>query len=304
MFKKITSKIVGDPNRKYLDRLSPLVEEVNGFAAEQEGMLEEELRASTASFRERLEDGETLEDILPEAFALVREASHRATTLRHYDVQIMGGILLHRGEVVEMRTGEGKTLVATLPLYLNALTGMGAHLVTVNDYLARRDGGWMGKIYHLLGLTVGCIGPLQFSALYDPDYVDPSTELEDERLVHWRPCTRQEAYQADITYGTSSEFGFDYLRDNMVRSSEDLVQRDLHFAVIDEVDNVLIDEARTPLIIAGPVARGAGDYVRFSEYVRGLKKNTAEDFEEANGHYDIDEKSRSISLTDIGIGRD
>jgi preprotein translocase subunit SecA len=301
MFKKFVSKIVGDPNRRYLDRLSPTVEEVNNFASELDGRLEEELRAKTASFRERLEDGETLEDILPEAYALVREASEHATGLRHYDVQIMGGILLHRGEVVEMRTGEGKTLVATLPLYLNALTGKGAHLVTVNDYLARRDGGWMGKIYHLLGLTVGCIGPLQFSALYDPEYVDPSTELEDERLVHWRPCTRQEAYQADITYGTSSEFGFDYLRDNMVRNSDDLVQRDLHFAVIDEVDNVLIDEARTPLIIAGPVARGARDYVRFSEYVRGLKRNTAEDYEEANGHYDIDEKSRSISLTDIGI---
>ena len=301
MFKKITSKIVGDPNRRYLDRLSPIVEEVNGFAAAQQRLSDEELRAKSASFRDRLESGETLEDILPEAYALVREASERATTLRHYDVQIMGGILLHRGEVVEMRTGEGKTLVATLPLYLNALGGKGAHLVTVNDYLARRDGGWMGKIYHLLGLTVGCIGPQQFSALYDPEYVDPSTELEDERLVHWRPCTRQEAYQADITYGTSSEFGFDYLRDNMVRSSEDLVQRDLHFAVIDEVDNVLIDEARTPLIIAGPVARAARDYVRFSEYVRGLKRNTAEEQEEANGHYDVDEKSRSISLTDLGI---
>jgi preprotein translocase subunit SecA len=301
MFKKLASKIVGDPSRRYLDSLSPTVEKIAGLEAGLKSPSEEELRASTAQFRERIEAGATLEDILPEAYALVREASERATGLRHYDVQIMGGILLHRGEVVEMRTGEGKTLVATLPLYLNALTGNGVHLVTVNDYLARRDGGWMGKIYHLLGLTVGCIGPQQFSALYDPDYVDPSTELEDERLVHWRPCTRQEAYRADITYGTSSEFGFDYLRDNMVRSSDDLVQRDLHFAVIDEVDNVLIDEARTPLIIAGPVARGAHDYVRFSEYVRGLKRNTAEEYEEANGHYDIDEKSRSISLTDIGI---
>jgi preprotein translocase subunit SecA len=161
------------------------------------------------------------------------------------------------GDVVEMRTGEGKTLVATLPLFLNALTGRGVHLVTVNEYLVRRDGGWMGKIFHFLGLTVGCIGPQQFSALYDPEYVNPGAELEDERLVHWRPCTRRQAYEADITYGTSSEFGFDYLRDNMTLDPENLVQRELHFAIIDEVDNVLIDEARTPLIISGPARKRA-----------------------------------------------
>ena len=224
----------------------------------------------------------------------------RTIGLRPYDVQIMGGILLHRGDVVEMRTGEGKTLVATLPLYLNALAERGVHLVTVNEYLARRDGGWMGKVFNLLGMTVGCIGPLQFSALYDPDFVNPGAELEDERLVHWRPSTRQQSYRADITYGISSEYGFDYLRDNMSTSKDRLVQRELFYAIIDEVDNVLIDEARTPLIISGPASRSGDDYQRFSSYVRGLRRNTAEEDEEPNGHYDIDEKSRSISLTDMG----
>ncbi|MCI0399554.1 MAG: preprotein translocase subunit SecA [Chloroflexi bacterium] len=302
MFKKLVHKIVGDPTKKYLDSLKPIVAEVNGLEVELQQLPDEALRSKTAEFKERLGAGETLEDILPEAFAVVREASRRTTGLRHYDVQIMGGVLLHRGEVVEMRTGEGKTLVATLPLYLNALLGQGVHLVTVNEYLARRDGGWMGKIFHLLGLTVGCIGPQQFSALYDPDYVNPGAELEDERLVHWRPCTRQQAYLADVTYGISSEFGFDYLRDNMANRREQLVQRQLYFAVIDEVDNVLIDEARTPLIISGPSGTTGQDYVRFSQYIRGLKRNTVEDEEEEpNGHYNIDEKSQSINLTELGI---
>lgn len=302
MFKKFVNKIVGDPTQKYLSSLNPIVDGVNDLESEFEGYSDEMMRQKTAEFKEQLDNGEaTLEEIMIEAFALVREASRRTTGLRHYDVQIMGGVLLHRGEVVEMRTGEGKTLVATLPLYLNALKGDGVHLVTVNEYLARRDGGWMGKIFHALGLTVGCIGPLQFSALYDPDYVNPGTELEDERLVHWRPCTRVEAYRADITYGISSEYGFDYLRDNMVRSKDQLVQRDLNYAIIDEVDNVLIDEARTPLIISGPSGQVSHDYVRFAQYVRGLRENTAEEDEEPNGHYDIDEKSRSISLTDPGI---
>ncbi len=301
MFKNIVKKIVGDPTQKYLESLHPTVELVSDLAPQYEAMTEDELRSKTLEFRDQLEDDEPLKDILPEAFALVREASLRTTGMRPYDVQIMGGVLLHRGEVVEMRTGEGKTLVATLPLYLNALSGQGCHLVTVNDYLARRDGGWMGKIFHLLGLTVGCIGPQQFSALYDPDYVNPGTELEDERLVHWRPCSRAEAYLADITYGTSSEFGFDYLRDNMVRRPEHLVQRELHYAIIDEVDNVLIDEARTPLIISGPSGRASQEYMRFAQIFRRLKRNSAEEDEEPNGHYDIDEKSRSISLTDLGI---
>jgi preprotein translocase subunit SecA len=301
MFKNIVKKIVGDPTQKYLESLRPTVELVSDLAPKYEAMTDDELRSKTLEFRDQLEDDIPLDDILPEASALVRAASIRTTGMRHYDVQIMGGVLLHRGEVVEMRTGEGKTLAATLPLYLNALSGKGCHLVTVNDYLARRDGGWMGKIFHLLGLTVGCIGPQQFSALYDPDYVNPGSELEDERLVHWRPCSRAEAYLADITYGTSSEFGFDYLRDNMVRRPEQLVQRELQYAIIDEVDNVLIDEARTPLIISGPSGRASQEYVRFAQMVRRLKRNSAEEDEEPNGHYDIDEKSRSISLTDLGI---
>ena len=264
-------------------------------------MSDEALRNETETLKQRHEDGESLDDLLTRAYALVREASKRTTGLRPYDVQIMGGTLLHRREVVEMRTGEGKTLVGTLPLFLNALTGRGVHLVTVNEYLARRDGGWMGKIIHFLGLTVGVIGPQQYSALYDPDYVNPGAELEDERLVHWRPCTRKEAYEADITYGISSEFGFDYLRDNMVTSPDKLVQGELYFAVVDEVDNILIDEARTPLIISGPAPQSGKEYARFSDYVRRLKVNTAEEEEDPNGHYDLDEKSRSISLTDIGI---
>ncbi len=301
MFKKLVRKIVKDPNQKHLDRLQPMVDQVKELEPSVERMTTEELRAKTEEFIERLEQGETLEDVLPEAYALVREASRRTTGLRPYDVQIMGGVLLHRNEVVEMRTGEGKTLVATLPLYLNALSGKGAHLVTVNEYLARRDGGWMGSIFHILRLTVACIGPQQFSAIFDPDYVNPASELEDERLVHWRPCTRTEAYLADITYGISSEFGFDYLRDNMVTRPEDLVQRDLNFAIIDEVDNVLIDEARTPLIISGPSGRTGQEYARFAQYLRGLRENTADEDDEANGHYDLDEKSKSISLTDMGI---
>ena len=301
MFKKIVSSIVGDPNKKIINKLRPTVSIVNEMETELQKLPDEALRERTAVLKERVAAGEELDDVLPEAYALVREASRRTIGLRPYDVQIMGGILLFEGEVVEMRTGEGKTLVATLPLYLNALSGRGAHLVTVNEYLARRDGGWMGKIFHLLGMSVGVIGPLQFSALFDPEYVNPGAELEDERLVHWRPSTRRQAYEADITYGISSEFGFDYLRDNMAVQRDQLVQRDLHFAVIDEVDNILIDEARTPLIISGPAARSGKDYVRFAEYVRRLRPNTADEDEEPNGHYDIDEKSRSISLTEPGI---
>ncbi|VAW33247.1 Protein translocase subunit SecA, partial [hydrothermal vent metagenome] len=293
---------MSDPNKKIIDSLLPIVWQVADLEPQMQQLSDEGLRAKTAELKDRYAAGELLDDLLPEAFALVREASVRSTGLRHYDVQIMGGVLLHRNEVVEMRTGEGKTLVGTLPLFLNSLTGQGVHLVTVNEYLARRDGGWMGKIFNILGLSVGCIGPQKFSALYDPDYVNPGAELEDERLVHWRPSTRKEVYLADITYGISSEFGFDYLRDNMATSKERLVQRDLKFAIIDEVDNVLIDEARTPLIISGPADHSGKEYSRFAEYVRRLKRNTEEDEDaEPNGHYDHDEKSRSISLTEMGI---
>jgi preprotein translocase subunit SecA len=319
MFKNLLNKIFGDPNRKAIEKLLPRVAEVNGLEAELSALTDDGLRARTQELREEVTAvlsenpdltpteqnqllQQTLDEILPSAYALVREASRRTTGLRHYDVQIMGGVLLHQSEIVEMRTGEGKTLVATLPLFLNALSGRGVHLVTVNDYLVRRDGGWMGKIFHFLGLTVAAIGPQQFSALYDPEYINPGAELEDERLVHWRPCTRREAYRADITYGTSSEFGFDYLRDNMAYDEAGLVQRSLYFAVIDEVDNVLIDEARTPLIISGPAQEASDEYRRFSGLVKGLRRNTVEEEdEEPDGHYDIDEKSRSITLTSIGV---
>ncbi|MCO5183753.1 MAG: SEC-C metal-binding domain-containing protein [Anaerolineae bacterium] len=301
MFKKLVTKIIGDPNQKILNELQEIVDEVNDLELQIQKMSAEQLRDRTYALREMVQAGTDLEDVLPEAFAMVREASVRTTGMRHYDVQIMGGILLHRMNVIEMRTGEGKTLVATLPLYLNALPGQGAHLVTVNEYLARRDGGWMGSIYHYLGLSTAVIGPQQFSAIFDPDYVNPGADLEDERLVHWRPCTRTEAYQADITYGISSEFGFDYLRDNMVTNAEQLVQRSHYFAIIDEVDNVLIDEARTPLIISGPAPRSGKDYARFADYVRGLRENTEPEDMPPDGDYDIDHKSRSITLTEIGI---
>ena len=301
MFKKIVSSFVGDPNKKIIGNLRPLVLAVAQLEPELKQLPDEALKERTAALKERIAAGASLDDVLVEAFALVRESSRRTIGLRHYDVQIMGGILLHQADVIEMRTGEGKTLVATLPLFLNALGGEGVHLVTVNEYLVRRDGGWMGKVFHLLGLSVGAIGPQGFSALFDPEYVNPGAELEDERLVHWRPATRKQAYEADITYGISSEFGFDYLRDNMAQRRDQLVQRKLNYAIIDEVDNILIDEARTPLIISGPAARSGQDYVRFAEYVRRLRANTADEEEEPNGHFDIDEKSRSISLTEMGI---
>jgi len=301
MFKKIVSSIVGDANKKIINNLKPSVAAINALEPQLTPLSDDALRERSLVLKERVAGGAELDDVLVEAFALAREASRRSIGLRPYDVQLMGGMLLHQSEVVEMRTGEGKTLVATLPLYLNALSGEGVHLVTVNEYLARRDGGWMGKIFHALGLSIGVIGPLGFSALFDPEYVNPGAELEDERLVHWRPCTRQQAYQADVTYGISSEFGFDYLRDNMSIRKDQLVQRSLHYAIIDEVDNILIDEARTPLIISGPAARSGKDYTRFAEYVRRLRPNTADEDEEPNGHYDIDEKSRSISLTELGL---
>ncbi len=301
MFKNFVKKIFKDPTQKLLDSLQPIIDEAGELEKGLFSLSDEALRDKTIEFKEHLAEGETLEDILPEVCAVVREASRRSIGHRHYDVQLMGGILLHRGEVIEMRTGEGKTLVGTVPLYLNALLGKGVQLVTVNEYLARRDGGWMGNVFHALGMSLGCIGPQQFSALFDPDYVNPGAELEDERLVHWRPCSRPQAYKADITYGISSEFGFDYLRDNMAKDKERLVQRELHYAIIDEVDNVLIDEARTPLIISGPAPQTGKDYARFAQYVRRLKENTAEEEEEPTGHYDIDEKSRSISLTEMGI---
>ncbi|HUV15648.1 MAG TPA: hypothetical protein VMW28_03685, partial [Pelolinea sp.] len=240
MFKNITKALGGDPLKKELDRLGAEVEKINALETRFETLLDEEFHAKTDEFRQRLSGGQTVDDILPEAFALVREASKRTTGLRHYDIQMIGGMVLHEGQIAEMRTGEGKTLVATLPLYLNALSGMGVHLVTVNDYLARRDARWMSPIYRLLGLSVGV---LQMSSrtenarsafMIDLDYRDIKEENDQLRLV-----PRAEAYQADITYGTNHEFGFDYLRDNLVMDVHQRVQRGYHYAIIDEVDNIL-----------------------------------------------------------------
>ncbi len=302
MLRNLIRKVVKDPNQRELERLQPIVDEINALEPEYEKLTDAQLRAKTDEFRQRLAQGETLDDLLPEAFAAVREASKRTIGLRHYDVQLLGGIVLHQGKIAEMKTGEGKTLVATLPLYLNALTGRGVHLVTVNDYLARRDGGWMGPIFHLLGLSVGLVIH-DFSGLYDPDYVDPGGHLEDERLVHWRPCSRQEAYAADVTYGTNNEFGFDYLRDNLATDIRQCVQREFYYAIVDEVDNILIDEARTPLIISGPAEQATEEYHRFAQLVRHLKRNTAPEDAEPNGDFDIDERTRTITLTERGIAR-
>ncbi|NJP05430.1 MAG: preprotein translocase subunit SecA [Chloroflexaceae bacterium] len=302
-------KLVGDTNEKAVRSVEPMVQQINRFEETMQAKTLAQLREQTDIFRERLSNGETTDDLLPEAFATVREVARRTIGLRHYDVQLLGGIVLHQGNIAEMKTGEGKTLVATLPLYLNALESQGCHLVTVNDYLARRDAGWMGPVFHHLGLSVGFIAH-SYSALFDPEYVDPTASLDDERLVHWRPCTRHEAYAADITYGTNNEFGFDYLRDNMVQNLKQMVQRGHHYAIIDEVDNILIDEARTPLIISGPASESSRQYGRFARLVRSLnlQKSSVTPDEvskgaEPDGDVLIDLKSRSVMLTEKGLER-
>src|SRR6266540_1775426 len=298
-------KIVGDSNDRVIKQLTPIVDEIEALKDEYQALSDEQLREKTDQFKARLADGETLDDILPEAFAAIREVARRQIGQRHYDVQLIGGIVLHQGKIAEMKTGEGKTLVATLPLYLNALEGKGCHLITVNDYLAKVGAGWMGPIYHRLGLSVGFIAH-DYSALFDPDYVDPDANQEDQRLVHWRPCARREAYAADITYGTNNEFGFDYLRDNMAWDLDQLVQRELHYAIVDEVDNILIDEARTPLIISGPAEASSEEYRRFARLVPVLKPSSVtpdqvkKDFIEPDGDFMIDPRSKSIQLTDSG----
>jgi preprotein translocase subunit SecA len=282
------------------EKLRPLVDQINALEPEMQSLTDKELAALTLEFMERSGrgpgadgngkgPGETLDDLLVEAFAAVREASRRTIGLRHFDVQLIGGAALHHGKIAEMRTGEGKTLVATLPLYLNALPGRGVHLVTVNDYLAKRDAQWMGPIFHLLGLSVGVIQH-ESAFIFDPDYSHP-----DPVLRHLRPAAhRREAYLADITYGTNNEFGFDYLRDNMVVDASQMVQRDLHYAIVDEVDNILIDEARTPLIISGPAEESTDYYALFARLVPRLQRER--DFE-------IEERTKSISLTEEGIER-
>lgn len=280
-------------NEREIDRIRPVVEDVDGFTEATEALSDEELRARTDEFRKRLTDGETEDDILPEAFAVVREAARRVIGERHYDVQLMGGVVLHRGKIAEMRTGEGKTLTSTLPIYLNALSGKGVHVVTVNDYLAKRDANWMGRIFHFLGLSTSCILNQTVSYRFEPNVADDSDEVtvERENLV---PVTRREAYRADITYGTNNEFGFDYLRDNMVRDASEAVQRELHYAIVDEVDSILIDEARTPLIISAPDMESTKLYQTFAKVVPKLR---------AEEDFTVDEKFKSVTLTDKGIGR-
>jgi len=304
----ILNKIFGDANEKYLKRVQPIIGQINSLEKEFEKFSDQKLKEKTFEFKERLKKGETLDNILPEAFALVREAAKRTLNQRHFDVQLIGGIVLYQGKIAEMKTGEGKTLTATLSLYLNALEGKGCHLVTVNDYLAKRDAVWMGQIYNLLGLSVGCI--LHETAyIYDPEYQGENSKspAPDERdkerdLVggfkviesYLRPCSRKEAYLADITYGTNNEFGFDYLRDNMVYDLNQQVQRGFHYAIVDEIDSILIDEARTPLIISAPDIESSKWYEEFAKIMPRLNPET---------DYEIDEKMRTVNLTENGIDK-
>ena len=332
---RILQGIFGDPAKRNLARMRKIVKVINGLEPKYEAMSDDELKAQTNVLKERLdalnkkaeaniaraklkasakksetkaestdntkkhstsvkseklERNETkiLSEILPDAFALVREATKRVLGMRHYDVQMIGGIVLHEGNVAEMKTGEGKTLVALLPSFLNALTGRGVHVVTVNDYLAQRDAGWNAPVYHFLGMSVGVI-IADASFLYDPEYINE--EHTDERMQHLKPCTRKQAYQADVTYGTNNEFGFDYLRDNMVNEVDFLRQRELNFAIVDEVDSILIDEARTPLIISAPAGDNPDSYYQFAKIASRLGPDD----------YVLDEKHRSVSLTDAGI---
>ncbi len=280
-----------DPQQRTIKRYQQVVTVINDWEPQLKKLTDAKLRDKTVQFRQRLAKGESLEKILPEAYAVVREAARRQIGKRHYDVQLIAGIAFHEGKIAEQRTGEGKTLSATLPLYLNALEGKGAHLVTVNDYLSQIGAGWMGPIYHALGLKVGVIVH-DASFLYDPDFT--GEERGDERLEHFRPIPRREAYAADITYGTNNEFGFDYLRDNMAQRRTDQVQRQHHFAIVDEADSILIDEARTPLIISAPDAEPTEKYLQFAKLVRLLTPQA---------DYIVDEKMRTATLTDLGIKR-
>jgi preprotein translocase subunit SecA len=285
------TKIFGDPNEREIKKDRLIVEKINSLEEGIKALTDKQLSAKTDEFKQRLSKKETLDDILPEAFAVVREASKRKLNQRHFDVQLIGGIVLHEGKIAEMRTGEGKTLVATLPLYLNALTEKGVHLVTVNDYLARIGVGWMGQIYHFLGMSSSVVLP-QGSFMYDPEYSEDSHH--DERLRHLRPVSKKEAYSADITYGTNNEFGFDYLRDNMVGDLSDCAQRKLNYAIVDEVDSILIDEARTPLIISQPAGKSTERYQIFAKLARQLKRD--ED-------YKVDEKDKAVKITPEGISK-
>jgi preprotein translocase subunit SecA len=304
MLSTIFRTVFGTKHERDAKRMRPVVAEINDLEPSLKDLSDAALRARTDEFRKRVTDGEPVDDLLVEAFAVCREAARRTVGMRHFDTQLMGGMVLHSGKIAEMATGEGKTLVATLPAYLNALPGLGTHIVTVNDYLARRDAQWMGPIYHLLGLTVGVIQH-EMSYRYDPDYLQP-----DIRLAALRPCSRREAYQADITYGTNNEFGFDYLRDNMRFSLEEMVQREHHYAIVDEVDSILIDEARTPLIISGPAEGSTDKYYKIDRIIPKLTRaativegKLSEIEAQAEGDYIVDEKARAVSLTEQGISR-
>jgi preprotein translocase subunit SecA len=302
MISAILRTIFGTKHERDVKRMMPVVAQINALEAEMHGLDDAGLAARTDDLRKRVADGADLADVLPEAFAVCREAARRTVGMRHFDVQLIGGMVLHEGTIAEMATGEGKTLVATLPAYLNALTGKGVHIVTVNDYLAKRDAQWMGPIYQLLGLTVGVIQH-EASFQYDPVYVTP-----DIRMTALRPIERREAYAADLTYGTNNEFGFDYLRDNMRFSLEELVQRKLHYAIVDEVDSILIDEARTPLIISGPAEVSTDLYYKIDRIIPRLKRaativegKLSEIEEQKAGDFIVDEKARTVSLTEQGI---
>ena len=287
MFKSI-AKFFGGSDEKIISKMQPLVDEINGLEREYERLSDSQLMGKTHELSRALAQGDTLDDILPEAYAAVREAAKRTLGQRHYDVQLIGGIVLHQGKIAEMRTGEGKTLVATLPAYLNSLTGSGVHVVTVNDYLARRDAHWMGAVYAKLGVTVGSLQN-QKALVYDPAFEEGERGFE-----RMKPASRREAYEADITYGTNNEFGFDYLRDNMVTELSGRVQGERAYAIVDEVDNILIDEARTPLIISGPAEMSARDYVRYARVAPTLQMER---------DYTLDEKHRTVALTQDGISR-
>lgn len=292
-------KLFGDESQTFIKKSQKTVEKINEIEESIAKLSDQDLKLKTTEFKERLQNGQTLEDILVEAFAVAREAAKRTLGMRHYDVQIIGGLAIHSGSIAEMRTGEGKTLVGTLPVYLNALTGQGVHVVTVNDYLARRDAVWMGQVYDFLGLTVSVINQENTSYIYDSTQATTQDDEERDELGSFKvaydflkPCTRKEAYHADITYGTNNEFGFDYLRDNLITNKEQLVQREHYFAVVDEIDSILIDEARTPLIISQPGEESGELYKTFAEIARKLVRE--ED-------YGVDEKMRAVTLTDSGI---
>ena len=291
---KFLDKLFGDANEKFLKSLQPQVDAINEKEKEFLKLSDDELREKSLNLKKQIKDGTKLDDVLVPAFALIKVAAQRTLGQRHYDVQILGGIVLHQGQIAEMKTGEGKTLTSTLAVYLNALSDKGVHVITVNDYLAKRDAVWMAKVYDFLGLKVGVIAH-DSAFIYDPSHANSSDDSEAQVKIdvdYLRPTERKEAYQADITYGTNNEFGFDYLRDNMTQDTEKQVQRGLHYTLIDEVDSVLIDEARTPLIISAPADQSTDRYGQFAQMVQILKEN--ED-------YNIDEKMKACTLTEEGV---